>query len=123
MPVPRVEFPSGLEESLKRKMKVYAIHYIQRAARNAAKYAKENHPYQDRTHKLTKSIQSVPTADGAYLSARMRYGGFVEFGTVKNKPYPYLRPAIDYMMKLIKNHRNIGDALWRHTRLERALGA
>ena len=120
MPPPKVQFPGGLAESLNRKMKAYAVQYIQRAARNAAKYAKDNHPYQDRTGNLTRSIQSVPTAEGAYLSARTRYAGYVEYGTSRNKEYPYLRPAIDYLMKLIKNKRNIGDALWRHTRLERA---
>ncbi len=120
-----VSFPNSLYAMVQRKSKEYAIEYIRRAARSAAAYAKANHPYQDHTYNLTKSIQAVPTANGAFLSARMPYAHFVEYGTVKNKAYPYLRPAIDYMVKLIKNKKNIGGTtfektLWQHTKLERA---
>lgn len=120
-----VSFPNSVYTLVQRKSKEYAKEFIRRAARQAAAYAKANHPYEDHTFNLTKSIQAIPTATGAMLSARMRYAHFVEYGTVKNKAYPYLKPAIDYMMKLIKNKRNIGgttfeQTLCHHTRQEHA---
>lgn len=124
MPAARVIIPNSVHTYVKRKSQEYAIEYIRRAARSAAEFAKSNHPYQDRTGDLTKSIQSVPTNTGAYLSARMFYGSFVEFGTVKNKAYPYLRPAIDWMLKQLKNKRGLSGAtfektsLWQRTKQE-----
>ena len=61
--------------------------------------AKINHPYRDRTGNLTQSIQIGPVAvddkgvEGV-VEARMEYASFVEFGTSRNKPYPYLVPAL-----------------------------
>lgn len=107
MPSARVEFPNSVKALVVRKSKFYAVEYIRRAARQAAAFAKAKHPYTDRTGNLTKSIQSVPTAEGAYLSARMPYGSFVEYGTVRNKAYPYLRPAIEHLLKLLKNKRGL----------------
>jgi HK97 gp10 family phage protein len=100
---------------VKRKMEAYAVEYIRRAVRQAASYAKTNHPYQDRTGNLTKSIQSVPTSTGAYLSARMPYAHFVEWGTRHAKPYPYLRPAIEYVVKLLQNKRGLAGASFEKT--------
>lgn len=117
MPAAKVLIPNSIHNLVKRKSKECAVEYIRRAARAAAEYAKNNHPYKDRTHNLTKSIQSVPTTDGAYLSARMFYGSFVEWGTVKNKPYPYLRPAIEWMLKQIRNKRGLSGATFEKTSL------
>ncbi len=123
MPAARVLIPNSIHNMIKRKSQQYATEYIRRAVRMAADYAKANHPYKDRTHNLTKSIQSVPTKTGAYLSARMFYGSFVEWGTVKNKPYPYLRPAIEFMLKMIRNKRELSGitfekTLWHPTKHE-----
>lgn len=111
----KVVFPPSVYAMVQRKTKAYAVEYIRRAAREAAKYAKENHPFTDRTYNLMKSIQAVPTAEGAYLSARMEYASFVEYGTSRNKPYPYLQPAIEHMLKLIKNKRALGGATFEQT--------
>ena len=126
MPAAKVLIPNSVYALVRRKSHEYAIERIRQAARAAAQYAKDNHPYKDRTYNLTKSIQAVPTSNGAYLSARMFYGSFVEFGTVKNKAYPYLRPAIEWMLKQLKNRRVLPGStfektLWLLTKLERDL--
>ena len=61
--------------------------------------AKQNHPYRDRTGNLTQSIQPGPvTADEksveGVVEARMEYASYVEFGTSRARPYPYLVPAL-----------------------------
>ncbi len=61
--------------------------------------ARNNHPYTDRTGNLTNSIQPgrVEVTDSevlAYVEARMEYASFVEFGTSRAHPYPFLTPAM-----------------------------
>lgn len=61
--------------------------------------ARANHPYTDRTQNLTNSIQAGlvrVTEEGveAYVEARMEYASYVEFGTSRSKPYPFLTPAM-----------------------------
>lgn len=70
--------------------------------------AKTDHPYKDRTGNLTNSIQpgAVEVSDTevvAYVEARMSYATFVEFGTSRADPYPFLVPA---MYRQAKNFRN-----------------
>lgn len=65
-----------------------------------ANHARENHPFQNRTGNLEKSIQPLPVEieDGAvvgYVRAGEEYAAFVEFGTSKSAPYPYMHPAIE----------------------------
>jgi HK97 gp10 family phage protein len=62
--------------------------------------AKLNHPYTDRTTNLTKSIQAgvVEIQDdtvSAEIKAEAEYASFVEMGTSRSKPYPFLTPAIE----------------------------
>lgn len=106
---------TGVRELIERKTLAYGIEYARRAARQAAQYAKANHAYTDRTGNLTRSIQSVPTSTGAYLSARMGYAHFVEYGTKRNKPYPFLRPALEHVLKLLKNKRGLSGATFEKT--------
>lgn len=61
--------------------------------------ARADHPYKDKTGNLTNSIQpgAVVVSDygvSAYVEARMGYATFVEFGTSRAKPYPFLVPAM-----------------------------
>ncbi len=61
--------------------------------------AKSDHPYKDRTGNLTNSIQpgAIEISDTevvAYVEARMAYASFVEFGTSRADPYPFLVPAM-----------------------------
>lgn len=61
--------------------------------------AKQNHPYMDRTGNLTQSIQQgviVILDDGvdATVEARQPYASYVEFGTARSKPYPFMWPAV-----------------------------
>ena len=62
--------------------------------------ARMTHPYTDRTTNLTKSIQAgVVTLDDDTVSAEVKaeaeYASFVEMGTSRSKPYPFLTPAIE----------------------------
>lgn len=86
----------------------------------AATLAKNNHPYEDRTGDLTRSISSTEGHEengkvGAEVYATMEYAPFVELGTGKyskagekkfdklthtafskargSRPYPFLQPA------------------------------
>lgn len=64
-----------------------------------ADFAKRNHPYTDRTGNLTSSIQPgtiVVTNKNveAEIAARMKYASFVEGGTSRARPFPFLHPAI-----------------------------
>lgn len=69
-------------------------------AERAEDLAREIVPYD--TGKLHDSIFSKPTLDrlGFELGATMDYAGFVEFGTVRMAPQPYLRPAIETVSRL-----------------------
>ncbi len=62
-------------------------------------FAKSNHPYVDRTGNLTNSIQPgrVIVQDDSVageIAARMGYASFVEGGTSRARPFPFLAPAI-----------------------------
>lgn len=66
---------------------------------DVANYAKENHPFQNRTENLENSIHPLPVELGkdnviiGAVQAGMEYAPHVEFGTSKSAPYPYLTPA------------------------------
>ncbi|MBU2703685.1 HK97 gp10 family phage protein [Sporomusaceae bacterium BoRhaA] len=77
---------------------------------DVADYAKANHPFQNRTQNLENSIQPDPVEieDGVIVGpvrAGMDYAAYVEFGTAKNAPYPYLNPAKE------ANKQNLVDTL------------
>lgn len=62
--------------------------------------ARKKHPYKDRTTNLTKSIQAgVGVIQDDYVSAEIKaeaeYASWVEMGTSRSKPYPFLTPAIE----------------------------
>lgn len=62
-------------------------------------FAKQNHPYKDRTGQLTNSIQpsevtvTETMVEGAILADK-DYASYVELGTSKSHPYPFLFPAL-----------------------------
>jgi hypothetical protein len=61
--------------------------------------ARSNHPYTDRSVNLTNSIQPGPVNVGRLViqgevQANMEYASFVEAGTSRSRPFPYLAPAI-----------------------------
>lgn len=62
--------------------------------------AKINHSFTNRTGNLENSIQPLPVKVNGNIieggvNAGMDYSGFVEFGTSKSAPYPYLTPAVE----------------------------
>lgn len=69
-------------------------------ARIVAEEAATNHPYTNRTGRLQNRTQAGRVM-GLASRGNVRvdvlgdtfYGGFVEHGTSRNRPYPYLRPA------------------------------
>lgn len=68
--------------------------------RVVAEEAATNHPYTNRTGTLQSRTQAG-VVQGRASRGRVhidvlgdtRYGGFVEHGTSRNRPYPYLGPA------------------------------
>ena len=62
-------------------------------------YARLNHPYTDRTQQLTLSLQPGPIAlahdqVAGDVIADKDYASYVELGTSKSRPYPFLYPAL-----------------------------
>lgn len=69
-------------------------------ARVVAEEAATNHPYTNRTGRLQSRTQAGRVRGSALrgliraeVLGDTRYGGFVEDGTSRNRPYPYLAPA------------------------------
>lgn len=69
-------------------------------ARIVAEEAAAHHPYQNRTGRLQSRTQAgrvTGIASRGTVRAEVLgdtfYGGFVEHGTSRNRPYPYLGPA------------------------------
>ena len=69
-------------------------------ARIVAEEAAANHPYTNRTGRLQSRTQAGRVSGSALrgliraeVLGDTRYGGFVEHGTSRNRPYPYLGPA------------------------------
>lgn len=71
---------------------------------DVANYAKENHSFQNRTENLENSIQPQPVEiengciTGTVIAtgkAGMNYAAYVEFGTAKSAPYPFMTPAVE----------------------------
>jgi len=69
-------------------------------ARIVAEEAATNHPYTNRTGRLQNRTQAGRVRGSALrgliraeVLGDTRYGGFVEHGTSRSRPYPYLGPA------------------------------
>lgn len=69
-------------------------------ARVVAEEAATNHPYTNRTGRLQSRTQAGRVRGSALrgliraeVLGDTRYGGFVEDGTSRSRPYPYLAPA------------------------------
>lgn len=45
------------------------------------------------TGKLRRSLTKYVEGNTVYIGTRCEYGGYVEEGTSRSKPHPYLRPA------------------------------
>lgn len=77
---------------------------------DVSEYAKANHSFQNRTYNLENSIQPLPVevedniVVGA-VEAGMEYAPWVEFGTSKSAPYPFLNPAKE------ANRQNLIDTM------------
>lgn len=65
-----------------------------------AQYAQQNHAFNNRTGNLEASIQALPIEEEAGqpvsgVKAGMEYAPYVEFGTSRSAPYPFLVPAVE----------------------------
>ena len=68
--------------------------YITAKAQQVQQFAKSIVPVD--TGVLQSSIMAEPSFSGhARVSTTVRYAGYVEFGTYKMAPEPYMRPALD----------------------------
>ena len=67
-------------------------------SKDVADYAKSNHPFQNRTGNLEASIQPEPVElEGNIITgvvrAGMEYSVWVEHGSSRSAPYPFMEPA------------------------------
>ena len=89
------EFLAALESTLTR-IEVETAKALDDLGEEIRDRAKEYCPVD--TGRLQNSIQSIPGDDsqGHYVEVgtNIYYAGFVEFGTVKMRAQPYLRPAL-----------------------------
>lgn len=70
-----------------------------KVSQEVAQYAKSNHPYQNQTGNLEASTIAKPVEveDGklvGVVQAGMEYAPYVEYGTSRSAPYPFLTPAV-----------------------------
>jgi hypothetical protein len=67
------------------------------AAAAGIEEARSNHPYTDRTYSLSGDAHAEQVEEEGALEAEMvwpvRYAGFVDEGTARNKPYPFTPQA------------------------------
>lgn len=75
-----------------------------------AEHAKANHSFANKTGNLENSIQPLPVSiEGTIISggvkAGMEYAKYVEYGTSKAAPYPFLTPAVE------SNRQNLHDTI------------
>lgn len=79
-------------------------------ARFVGFYARANHPYTNRTYRLQTNTRydgqrGLRGAWGSsytvHVVGDMFYGGFVELGTSRSRPYPYLAPAWEAQETLV----------------------
>jgi len=71
---------------------------VEQWAQGAARHARAEHPYTDRTGNLTASIEALPAryvgehVEGGVV-AGMDYASYVDEGTTRARAYPYMEPA------------------------------
>lgn len=71
---------------------------VREAIYEGAQEAKATHRYTDRTGNLTASIRAVPgvyarTGSDGDIVATMPYASYVENGTYRSRPYPFMAQA------------------------------
>lgn len=89
-------------DKFKKRAEKAALTGINKTMGDAVLYAKENHPWVYRTGKLEQNTKVIMPAQGVGrgvyagawgVTAQAPYGKFLEFGTMKMRPFPFLRPS------------------------------
>jgi len=87
------------------ELELATVNTVRAATRAAANHARANHPWQNQTGELEDSIFAAePEIKGDHVFAiwGAHYPAlYLEYGTVKMPPYPFLRPAADAAYRLI----------------------
>lgn len=82
----------GKESALVKKRATDAVNKTAKKVENTARQLAPLGP----TGELRRSIETTSTgAARAEVGPTVRYGAFVEFGTYKDSPQPYMGPAVD----------------------------
>lgn len=90
------------EELMQKAASEIAVVVLNGLVKEAAEIARTGHTFTNRTGALQSSIGHTP-ATGDFMQGTLEasiqavtdYAGFVEYGTSRNRAYPFLRPAID----------------------------
>lgn len=80
----------------------YADTPLQVAAAAAAGYTEAYRIVPVDTGRLRASIRVETSDDGFELSADTPYAAFVEYGTVRQRAQPYLRPGFDAALRVLE---------------------
>lgn len=88
-----VQFESHADEILK-EFKMAKARALERIGLRAERHAKNKCPKDTGT--LQNSITHVTDDDSVYIGTDLEYAPYVELGTIRMSPRPYLRPAANY---------------------------
>lgn len=68
---------------------------VDAAVRAGADEARDNHPYTNRTGRLESRTRGRMTGPSeGVIEANTDYASFVEYGTSRARPYPFVEPAV-----------------------------
>lgn len=98
-------------EEVKKKVADAVMFGINKTMEDCVVYAKNNHPWMYRTGKLERSVKIAQFAQkvgngfsGIWGSVATLYAIFLELGTSRMRPFPFLRPSADVNYKHLTGH-------------------
>lgn len=105
-----VEVITDKTDSIKNDISQAVQRALKEIGLTAETYAKLNAPVD--TGRLRSSITHAIDESNAYIGTNVEYAKYVELGTTKQKPQPYLKPAVtehmlEYQQILEKELSNI----------------
>lgn len=89
-------FKNALPEQIGQALEAIGLTAEKHAIEEISKavYDTPESPYYKRTGRLRNSLTHARDDRSAYIGTNVEYAAYVELGTSKMKPRPYLRPAV-----------------------------